>query len=76
MTTLFSVYMSTSETLLKDLKRDSPELEKIQYRYLEASEELRSIFLYEVHRTPIFGGHSKLVSYTFELQRFDLRSAK
>jgi hypothetical protein len=60
--TLLSVYMYTSDSLLKDLIRDSHELEKIQKFYGSASKGIRTFFFYEEYPTPIIGGVAKLVS--------------
>jgi hypothetical protein len=64
---LLSVYMYTSDSLLKDLIRDSNELEKIQKFYGSASKGIKTFFFYEEYPTPIIGGFSKLVSSSLDL---------
>ena len=54
--------MYTTGTVLKDLSRDSLELEKIQNGYLQASDDIKTIFFYEEYSTPIQWGLSKMVS--------------
>ncbi|KAG8779610.1 hypothetical protein FRC16_003375 [Serendipita sp. 398] len=58
---MLSVYMHTNDLVLKDLGRDSSELEDIQRMYLPASNRINTIFFYEEYRTPIFGGMEKLI---------------
>jgi hypothetical protein len=57
-----AVYMYTTRAVLKDLGRDSPELESIQQAYLHASDDIKTIFFYEEYRTPIQGWFSEMVS--------------
>jgi hypothetical protein len=57
-----SVFMYTSGTVLKDLGRDSPELESIQQAYLHASDGIKTIFFYEEYRTPIQWWFSEMVN--------------
>jgi hypothetical protein len=59
---LSSVHMYTSRAVLKDLGRDSPELESIQQSYLHASDDVKTIFFYEEYRTPIQWWFSEMVS--------------
>jgi hypothetical protein len=59
---LSSVYMHTSKQLLQDLRRDSHELEKIQQLYLQASDDIKTVFFYEEYPTPIGWGFSEMVS--------------
>jgi hypothetical protein len=54
--------MYTSRAVLKDLGRDSPELESIQQSYLHASDDITTIFFYEAYPTPIYGWLSQMVS--------------
>jgi hypothetical protein len=54
--------MYTNDTILKALRQDSDELERIQKLYLSASQGITSIFFYEQYPTPIMGGITKLVS--------------
>ncbi|KAG8825901.1 hypothetical protein FRC17_008464 [Serendipita sp. 399] len=58
---LASIYMSTSNTILKDLDRDSPALEEIQALYLQSSERIDAMFFYEEYPTPIGGGLAKMI---------------
>ncbi|KAG8818980.1 hypothetical protein FRC17_010639 [Serendipita sp. 399] len=53
---LLSIYRSTSNKVLKDLKKDSSALEELQANYLPASEGIDTIFFYEAYETPIVGG--------------------
>jgi hypothetical protein len=59
---LSSIYMYTNETILKDLNRDSGELESIQKFYLGACEHIKSVFFYETLPTPIKLGVAEMVS--------------
>ncbi|PVF97305.1 hypothetical protein CPB86DRAFT_798158 [Serendipita vermifera] len=58
---LLSVYMFTEDTILKDLSRDSIELQSIQKFYLGASERIKSIFFYEVLPTSLMKGVAELI---------------
>ncbi|PVF92961.1 hypothetical protein CPB86DRAFT_144260, partial [Serendipita vermifera] len=58
---LLSVYMFTDDMILKDLNRDSDELQSIQKFYLGASERLKSIFFHEVLPTPLMKGVAELI---------------
>ncbi|CAG8544496.1 14721_t:CDS:10, partial [Acaulospora colombiana] len=58
---LLSVYMFTDDTILKDLNRDSNELQSIQKFYLGASEHIKSIFFHELLPTPLMKGVAELV---------------
>ncbi|KAG8823165.1 hypothetical protein FRC17_009390, partial [Serendipita sp. 399] len=53
--------MSTSNTILKDLNRDSHALEEIQTLYLQSSERIDTIFFYEEYSTPIGGGLTRMI---------------
>ncbi|KAG8845944.1 hypothetical protein FRB91_001307, partial [Serendipita sp. 411] len=58
---LLSVYMYTNNQVLKDLDRDSSELENIQRLYFAASKRVNTIFFYEEYRTPTLGGLRELI---------------
>ncbi|PVF90833.1 hypothetical protein CPB86DRAFT_551855, partial [Serendipita vermifera] len=58
---LLSIYMFTDDTILKDLARDSTELQSIQTFYLGASERIKSIFFYEVLPTPLVKGVAEVI---------------
>ncbi|PVF91601.1 hypothetical protein CPB86DRAFT_688035, partial [Serendipita vermifera] len=58
---LLSVYTFTDDTILKDLNRDSTELQSIQTFYLGASGRIKSIFFYEVLPTPLMKGVAELI---------------
>ncbi|KAG8814340.1 hypothetical protein FRC17_001194 [Serendipita sp. 399] len=58
---LLSVYMSTTNEILKHLNRDSSALEEIQAQYLPASQRIDTIFFYEEYPTPLFGGLNKMI---------------
>jgi hypothetical protein len=73
---LLSVYMYTNETILKDLNRDSSELESIQKFYLGACEHIKSIFFYETLHTPICRGVAQLVSSLDGREMFSLTTTK
>ncbi|CAG8743957.1 12162_t:CDS:2, partial [Acaulospora colombiana] len=60
MTKLLSIYMFTDDTILKDLNRDSNQLQGIQKLYLSASEGIKSIFFYEALPTPLMKGVAEL----------------
>jgi hypothetical protein len=61
LTRLCSVLMNTSTKLLKDLSRDSDELEGIQQLYLQASGDIKPIYFYETYKTAWLGIFSKEV---------------
>jgi len=56
------MHMYTSRTVLKDLSRDSPELESIQHSYRDVSSDITTIFFYEAYRTPLYWWFSEMVS--------------
>ncbi|KAG8805244.1 hypothetical protein FRC17_005611 [Serendipita sp. 399] len=58
---LLSVYMYTNNRVLKDLDRDSADLESIQRIYLSASQRINTVFFYEEYHTPLFGGMKELI---------------
>ncbi|PVF97304.1 hypothetical protein CPB86DRAFT_707261 [Serendipita vermifera] len=58
---LLSVYTFTDDTILKELDRDSIELQSIQAFYLGASERIKSIFFYEALPTPLMKGVAELI---------------
>ncbi|PVF99568.1 hypothetical protein CPB86DRAFT_290098, partial [Serendipita vermifera] len=58
---LLSIYMFTDDKILKNLNRDSTELQSIQTFYLGASERLKSIFFYEALPTPVLTGVAELI---------------
>ncbi|PVF91289.1 hypothetical protein CPB86DRAFT_719725, partial [Serendipita vermifera] len=58
---LLSIYMFTDDTIIKDLNRDSTELQSIQTLYLGASERIKSIFFYEVLPTPLMKGVAEVI---------------
>ncbi|KAG8796234.1 hypothetical protein FRC16_009782, partial [Serendipita sp. 398] len=58
---VLSVYMHTNNRVLKDLNRDSSELEDIQRLYLPVSKQLNTVFFYEEYRTAIIGGMTELI---------------
>ncbi|KAG8825902.1 hypothetical protein FRC17_008465, partial [Serendipita sp. 399] len=58
---LVSIYMSTNNTILKELNRDSSTLEEIQALYLQSSDRIDTIFFYEEYPTPIVGGLAKRI---------------
>ncbi|KAG8779363.1 hypothetical protein FRC16_003451, partial [Serendipita sp. 398] len=60
MSRLLSMYMYTNDRLLKQLGRDSSELENIQRLYSPASKRISTIFFYEEDPTPILGGMENL----------------
>ncbi|KAG8823119.1 hypothetical protein FRC17_009403 [Serendipita sp. 399] len=53
--------MSTNNTILKELSRDSSTLEEIQALYLQSSDRIDTIFFYEEYPTPIVGGLAKRI---------------
>ncbi|KAG8809604.1 hypothetical protein FRC17_003367 [Serendipita sp. 399] len=53
--------MSTSDKVLRDLKRGSSTLEELQTYYLAASEGINSVFFYEEYETPIVGGLTRMI---------------
>ena len=52
---LASVYMKTTDVILKDLRAHSSELENIQNLYVAASEKISTIFFCEEYTTSGFG---------------------
>ncbi|PVF95828.1 TPR-like protein [Serendipita vermifera] len=58
---LCSIFMYTTNKVVKDLCQGSEQLEEIQHMYLQASDDIKSIFFYETYRTPIVWGFSKLI---------------
>ncbi|PVF91575.1 hypothetical protein CPB86DRAFT_878439 [Serendipita vermifera] len=58
---LLSVYMFTDDKILKDLDRDSTELQSIQTFYLGASERIKSIFFYEALPTSLVTGFAEVI---------------
>ncbi|KAG8824605.1 hypothetical protein FRC17_009068, partial [Serendipita sp. 399] len=58
---LLSIYRSTSNKVLKDIKKDSSALEELQANYLPASEGIDTIFFYEAYETPIVGGVRQMI---------------
>ncbi|PVF91312.1 hypothetical protein CPB86DRAFT_820593, partial [Serendipita vermifera] len=58
---LLSIYMFTDDTILRDLNRDSTELQSIQTFYLGASERIKSVFFYEVLPTPLVKGVAEVI---------------
>ncbi|CCA76980.1 hypothetical protein PIIN_10963 [Serendipita indica DSM 11827] len=61
MNRLLSVYLKTTEAILRNLKENSPELENIQNLYTSASEEIQTVLFYEVYPTPTVGGKSQII---------------
>ena len=62
---LASVYMKTTDVILKDLRAHSSELENIQSLYVSASEKISSIFFCEEYQTPVDGKRRRLVSLKY-----------
>ncbi|CAG7853599.1 Nuclear distribution protein PAC1 {ECO:0000255/HAMAP-Rule:MF_03141} AltName: Full=Lissencephaly-1 homolog {ECO:0000255/HAMAP-Rule:MF_03141}; Short=LIS-1 {ECO:0000255/HAMAP-Rule:MF_03141}; AltName: Full=nudF homolog {ECO:0000255/HAMAP-Rule:MF_03141} [Serendipita indica DSM 11827] len=50
---LASMYMKTTDGILKDLREHSSELATIQSLYVEASEKIASVFFCEEYKTPV-----------------------
>ncbi|PVF97371.1 TPR-like protein [Serendipita vermifera] len=61
MAKLLSIYMFTDDTTLKELDRDSIELENIQTFYLHASKRIKSINFYETYPTSTMNGVAELI---------------
>ena len=60
---LASVYMETTDVILKDLQANSSELENIQSLYVAASERISSIFFAEEYATSGIGNRRELVRH-------------
>ncbi|KAG8808510.1 hypothetical protein FRC17_003914, partial [Serendipita sp. 399] len=58
---VLSVYMPTTNEILKHLDRDSPVLEEIGAQYRLASERIDNVFFYEEYPTPIARGVKTLI---------------
>ncbi|KAG8827651.1 hypothetical protein FRC17_007737, partial [Serendipita sp. 399] len=58
---VLSVYMPTTNEILKHLDRDSPVLEEIGAQYRLASERIDNVFFYEEYPTPIARGMKTLI---------------
>ena len=58
---LASVYVKTTDVILKDLRANSSELENIQSLYVAASEKIESVFFCEEYQTPADGKRRRLV---------------
>ncbi|CAG7850986.1 SubName: Full=Uncharacterized protein {ECO:0000313/EMBL:CCA68224.1} [Serendipita indica DSM 11827] len=61
MNRLLSLYLKTTDVILRHLGEHSPELENIQNLYISASAEIETVLFYEVYPTPIIGGKSQLI---------------
>lgn len=61
MNSVMSIFLETSETVLKHLKRNSEELYNIQESYISASRKIDAMFFYEAYKTPIIGGVKQLI---------------
>ncbi|CAG7847041.1 SubName: Full=Uncharacterized protein {ECO:0000313/EMBL:CCA68224.1} [Serendipita indica DSM 11827] len=61
MNRLLSVYLNTTEAILRNLTENSPELENIQNLFSSASEEIEIALFYEVYPTPLVGGTKQLI---------------
>lgn len=52
---LASLYMKTTDTILKDIRAHSSDLATVQSLYVEASERISSVFFCEEYATPMEG---------------------